>query len=526
MIQGFARSFCGVRSGRIQPLSAVRADEALNLRPRCVRRSYPEISWSQVAASAVLVGFAYARASFARQDEKKDDWREFRARLVEQEKGVTKAGSTAEDTWLHGAKLLEKGSVLISHPGDHYSLDQQYFHKAVILIIKSDAGGDVGVILNRPTSWGIKDFGEASSTFEAVELHLRRLLGLTIEERPWKVSYGGPMCFEPGPQGDATLMCLHRERRNQRLKEGEEILNGLVLLPYNYARELVAMGQAQQEDFHLLSGYCGWAPGQLQDEVRNGGWQLLCAGSKALLPKTNQETLDESTSDGIEYWQSFQDALQAKTAPGSVGEQRADQALRRWIQQNLLKPPASAPSTQKAPALRLSAGTVLRGSASAWILGGQTTWRPRRNAHSRPPAQYLHKAVLLTITDVAEDEPAVLVILTGPQVGELPNGGKVFFGGLVPSERQLLQISGSYIWGQVLLPPHMLQELLLKGALEIAHGVKIQEVMDAPLSNRWAVAGGRLESINDAAAALLGDEQQRHWYQRYLGLGLEKLGRE
>lgn len=72
----------------------------------------------------------------------------------------------------------------------------------------------------------------------------------------------------------------------------------------------------------------------------------------------------------------------------------------------------------------------------------------------------------------------------------------------------------------------MLQELLLKGALEIAHGVKIQEVMDAPLSNRWAVAGGRLESINDAAAALLGDEQQRHWYQRYLGLGLEKLGRE
>lgn len=72
----------------------------------------------------------------------------------------------------------------------------------------------------------------------------------------------------------------------------------------------------------------------------------------------------------------------------------------------------------------------------------------------------------------------------------------------------------------------MLQELLLKGALEIAHGVKIQEVMDAPLSNRWAVAGGRLESINDAAAGLLGDEQQRHWYQRYLGLGLEKLGRE
>lgn len=524
MVDALRVPFCGLRTSRIQPVSTIRPEEAVHLRSLCVRRSYLEISWSQVAASAVLVGFACARASFARQDEKKeDDWREFRARLVEQEKGISaKMDATTDMKWLHGAKLIEKGSVLISNPGDHYSLDQQYFHKAVILIVKSDASGDVGVILNRPTAWGIKDFGEYSNSLEA---KLRRMFGLATKERPWKVSYGGPMCFEPGSRGDATLMCLHRG--DSMLKEGEEILNGLVLLPFSYARELVAMGQAQQEDFHLLSGYCGWAPGQLQEEVRNGAWQLLCAGSKALLPQTNQQLPFVSTSDGIDYWQSFQDALEADLTPDAADD-RADQALLRWIQQHLQEPPkeSTAPSRLQAPSLRLPAGTVLRGSAFAWILGGHSTWRPRRNAQSRPPAQYLHKAVLLTITDATENEAAVMVMLTGPQVGELPNGGKVFFGGLVPSERQLLQISGSYIWGQVLLPPHMLQELLQCGALEIANGVKIQEVMDAPLSSRWAVAGGRLASINDAAASLLGDEQQRHWYQRYLGLGMEKLGRE
>ncbi|CAJ1420667.1 unnamed protein product [Effrenium voratum] len=65
-------------------------------------------------------------------------------------------------------------------------------------------------------------------------------------------------------------------------------------------------------------------------------------------------------------------------------------------------------------------------------------------------------------------------------------------------------------------------ELLQSKALEES-SASLQEVMAAPSGLRWAKAGGRLESINDAAAALFGDAQQKHWYSRYLGLAVEKL---
>ncbi|CAJ1376044.1 unnamed protein product [Effrenium voratum] len=57
---------------------------------------------------------------------------------------------------------------------------------------------------------------------------------------------------------------------------------GLFLLPFSRAQELVAMGRAKQGDFLLLSGYCGWGPGQLQEELRDGkSWVLAAAGCKA-----------------------------------------------------------------------------------------------------------------------------------------------------------------------------------------------------------------------------------------------------
>eukprot|EP00913_Durusdinium_trenchii_P031907 g29883.t1 len=143
--------------------------------------------------------------------------------------------------------------------------------------------------------------------------------------------------------------------------------------------------------------------------------------------------------------------------------------------------------------------------------------RPRRNEQSRPPAQYLHKAVLLAISDASTERLL-------PAFG----GEEVYFGGLVPSEQQLIQVAGSYIWGQVVFSLPVLEErryeLLQSGALELAPGVRVHEVMSAPRTSRWAAAGGRLESINDAAAALLGDDQQRHWYQRYLGLSRLDFG--
>lgn len=166
-----------------QPFDNENRDDA----PRKLMKKPPKAAEkevaAQVAASAVLMGMACA-ARAVRPPEKKEDWREVRARLVEQEKAMAKClkgsfcqgGSALDAAWRHEGKLIEKGSLLVSLPGDHYSLDQQYFHKAVILIIKTDERGDVGatrlratfyscgyeVILNRPTEWKVEDMGEVA----------------------------------------------------------------------------------------------------------------------------------------------------------------------------------------------------------------------------------------------------------------------------------------------------------------------------------------------------------------------------
>eukprot|EP00438_Fugacium_kawagutii_P014838 Skav234812 [mRNA] locus=scaffold69:736214:737785:- [translate_table: standard] len=48
-----------------------------------------------------------------------DDWRRFRARLLEREDSLTEgAKDTLEKGWIHRSPLIEKGSVLLAKPGD------------------------------------------------------------------------------------------------------------------------------------------------------------------------------------------------------------------------------------------------------------------------------------------------------------------------------------------------------------------------------------------------------------------------
>ena len=68
-----------------------------------------------------------------------------KARLVlaEKEEKLTRE-------WVHVSPIIERGSILLSTPGDHFWASQQYFHKAIILIVEHDPGFTTGVILNRP----------------------------------------------------------------------------------------------------------------------------------------------------------------------------------------------------------------------------------------------------------------------------------------------------------------------------------------------------------------------------------------
>jgi len=483
------------------------------------------------------------------------DWREFRARLVERERkeggGWSGEGCGQEQQgWAYAMPLIEQGSVLLSAPGDHFALQQQYFHKAVILIVRHSDQGDMGLILNRPTAFSA---GDLDLPFEDPFLdRILKFVGLPTGSDSWNVWFGGD-CYGLGTDSsyeDMVCSCLHTSDR--LAADSEEVIRGVYMIDLSRARELVASGVAERDEFLLLVGYCGWGPGQLQDELdRGGSWIMAAADQRLLLGKLRQAQASLSSrlerararqampdgskvsvadiGNGIDDWQRLLEALQPQagsTRPEgqAEGERQADFMLSSWIGQRLLPSAASSAELPLPPEERLLAGTVLRGSSAAWLLGAPPqlmqlgVWRMR-------PAQYLHKAVLLLMKDVDPELPSSLVLLDGPRIGMLSEGaGDVFFGGPVPtppSAGGLLAVPGGGVWGRVELPPGMLELLLAVGALEVAKGYSLREATSAPASERWKAVGGTMSSIGDALTAAQGDAQRRRWYKIYLGLDME-----
>jgi len=242
------------------------------------------------------------------------DWRDFRARLVARERqesgsgggaatAVTSETQAARESeaagWAHATPLIERGSVILSTPNSRFILDQQYFHKAVILIVKHDegevgSGGDVGLILNRPTAYRLKDF-ELPITETWLEKALR-FVGLSTGADSWPIWFGGDCqgLNSPRDEGEPVCIVLHTCERFAFLSQ--QVISGVFTIGLSQAQTLVTLGQASRDDFLVFVGYCGWGPGQLQREVDRGdAWTVVAADQAALLGDipTRQRELSE-----------------------------------------------------------------------------------------------------------------------------------------------------------------------------------------------------------------------------------------
>lgn len=498
-----------------------------------------------------------ARAGGAELSEGQD-WRGFRARLVKQElaqggtaDGPAGGGAVAAELdqgWAYATPLVEQGSLLLSTPGDHFALNQQYFHKCVILIISHGDDGDVGVILNRPTAFSAAIVAETGQN-TAME-------GLA----DWNVWFGGDCHgLNPDPRsgGKQVQLCLHTSPKLAGY--GRQIIPGIWLIELAEARTLVADGLADKDDFLLLVGYCGWAAGQLQDELDRGDtWTPAAADRRVLLgelrdaqasltarlqaaraaPRGSLTAAD--LGDGLDHWQRLYAALGADLGSRLAdGEAHADEMLRLWIERSLLpapaadgdtaevaQDPAEGPSTERirSPRGKVRQGSILRGSATAWVLGKPAEWAGF-DLHSFGPAQYLHKSVLIVLRDAEEGMDSVVVLVNGPRIGKMTNGQDILFGGANELKGGAvmevgLEPSTLRLHGLVALTYKQLQKMLELCALEVVPNASLRDILDAPPAERWAVAGGQVPTLREARLAALGDEQRRQWYLRFLGLRL------
>jgi len=136
------------------------------------------------------------------------------------------------------------------------------FAQTVVLMIQQESQGAFGVILNRP---GDKTIDE-----------VWQLLGKESCDCQQTVYVGGPV---PGP-----LIALHTV---ESLSD-QQVFPGLYVTAQATAfDELLNQSEG---DFRIFSGHAGWGDGQLEGELKLGGWLTFAA------------TIDDVFSDHETLW--------------------------------------------------------------------------------------------------------------------------------------------------------------------------------------------------------------------------------
>ncbi len=142
------------------------------------------------------------------------------------------------------------------------------FHAGVILLIQHDAQGSAGLVVNRTSRLVLDQVLEEGS----------KLVG-----KGATLSYGGPV--EP-----QTLLALVKVR-NIPPEPAEEILGSLYVTGVDVLEEWPEFS-GEVAACRTFVGYTGWAPGQLELEIKRGDWRVLPADEQSVF-----------SGDGVPLWE-------------------------------------------------------------------------------------------------------------------------------------------------------------------------------------------------------------------------------
>lgn len=142
---------------------------------------------------------------------------------------------------------VTRGVLLVASP----SLNDPNFHHTVLLLVKHGSEGTLGLVLNRSTN----------VLLSQVLPHLTALNGTDH-----RLSVGGPV--EP-----TRLLLLFRLK--EAPADARPVIDGLYVGGTPALLERVLTQAKPTEAFRAFAGYAGWAPGQLEVEMRQGSWGVL-----------------------------------------------------------------------------------------------------------------------------------------------------------------------------------------------------------------------------------------------------------
>ena len=130
-------------------------------------------------------------------------------------------------------------------------LSDPAFAESVILVIHYDEGGTVGLMINRRTE----------------VLIARALRDLKVGgDRSDPVYHGGPV-------EETNVLALLRSRVQP--DEAAAVFGDVYLVSTKALLEKTLARGVGPGEFRVYLGYCGWSRGQLENEVRQGAWQIF-----------------------------------------------------------------------------------------------------------------------------------------------------------------------------------------------------------------------------------------------------------
>lgn len=139
------------------------------------------------------------------------------------------------------------------------SAEEDYFDDAVVLIVKHNREGSIGVVVN-------KQYG-------------RKLTDLEAFKSAPKIDL-----FEGGPMQQDHLYFIHS------LADigGESVNRGISFGgDFEKALSLIQQEKASNTDIKIFIGYCGWDKGQLETELEEGAWEMVAMSKENIFSDFN-----------------------------------------------------------------------------------------------------------------------------------------------------------------------------------------------------------------------------------------------
>ena len=142
------------------------------------------------------------------------------------------------------------------------SLDDPNFARSVVLLCQHDAGGAMGIVVNRPLELSFDDIFEHLEIAGFARHHGQPVLA------------GGPVQTDRG-------FVLHRRDERWHWQSMLHVTAEISLTTSRDVLESIARDEGPQDALIAL-GYAGWGPGQLEQELAANAWLSLPAEASIL----------------------------------------------------------------------------------------------------------------------------------------------------------------------------------------------------------------------------------------------------